>query len=153
MITTVSARMESQLKTEAEEVLDKLGLTHSTAINALYSQIALTRSIPFNIALPVDLRKSAISLHRIQSLVRKYAEQYGAERVHLFGSYARGEASEASDIDLRVDKGSMKGFALGGFLEDLQDELGAPIDISTTESLSEEFLSNIVSEEVLLYEQ
>jgi len=145
--------METDLKNDAEQVLESLGLTHSTAINALYSQISLTRSIPFKVALPVKANKNGVSLNRIQSVVRKYAEEYGAEKVYLFGSYARGEATDRSDVDLRVDKGDMKGFALGGFLEDIQEELKIPIDIATTESFSDAFLTNISVDEVLLYER
>ena len=33
------------------------------------------------------------------------------ERIYLFGSYARGEATKSSDIDLRVDKGSLRGLS------------------------------------------
>ena len=39
----------------------------------------------------------------------------------LFGSYARGEATPGSDIDLRIDKGRIRGLEFAGFLGDLQD--------------------------------
>ena len=42
------------------------------------------------------------TLDEIQSIVAQLAKQYGAERVYLFGSYARGEATASSDIDLVV---------------------------------------------------
>lgn len=48
-------------------------------------------------------------ISEIRKFVSKRAEEYGAERVYLFGSYARGEATENSDIDLHIDKGRIRG--------------------------------------------
>ena len=73
-------------------------------------------------------------------------------RVYLFGSYARGEATQNSDIDLRVDKGRLRGlFALGALYADLEDHLGKKLDLLTTGSLDQKFLQSIANEEVLLY--
>ncbi|MEY8369205.1 nucleotidyltransferase domain-containing protein [Anaerovoracaceae bacterium 42-11] len=35
-----------------------------------------------------------LKLEKIQDSVRKYGEKYGAEKIYLFDSYARGEATE-----------------------------------------------------------
>ena len=61
------------------------------------------------------------TLDEIRKIVSKLAAQYGAKRVYLFGSYARGDMTDSSDIDLRIDKGSIKGFQLAGLLLDLED--------------------------------
>ena len=37
---------------------------------------------------------------KLKAVVSNLAQQYGAERVYLFGSYARGDATETSDIDI-----------------------------------------------------
>lgn len=92
------------------------------------------------------------TLSEIKDIVAKLAERYGAERVYLFGSYARGDMTAASDIDLRIDKGSIRGLALAGLLVDLEDALGLPVDLITTNSLDEQFLASIRNDEVLLYE-
>ena len=92
------------------------------------------------------------SISDIQRIVSKLAAEYGAERVYLFGSYARGDMTEASDIDLRIDKGAIRGFQLGGLLLDLEEALGTPVDLIPTGSLDERFLSSIQGEEVLLYD-
>lgn len=58
-----------------------------------------------------------------------------------------------SDLDFRIDKGSIRGlFALGGLYADLEDSFGLKIDLITTDSLDEEFLRQIASEEILIYE-
>ncbi|MCI6399818.1 nucleotidyltransferase family protein [Lawsonibacter sp.] len=94
----------------------------------------------------------AYTLDEIRDIVSRLARQYGAKRVYLFGSYARGEMTEASDIDLRIDKGEIRGFQLAGLLLDLEDSLGVPVDLVPTTSLDQHFLNSIQDEEVLLYE-
>ena len=91
------------------------------------------------------------SIDEIQSMVRPIAESYGVERIFLFGSYARGEATPTSDIDFRVDKGQVKGFAFGGLINTLSEALDKDVDVVTTASLDQDFLDYISKEEVLLY--
>lgn len=88
----------------------------------------------------------------LRNIIAPLAKAYGAERVYLFGSYARGDVTENSDVDLRIDKGKIRGLALAGLLVDLEDALGLPVDLLTTASLDDRFLSAIQNDEVLLYE-
>ena len=76
----------------------------------------------------------------------------GAKRIYLFGSYARGDMNEDSDIDLRIDKGAIQGLQLAGLLLDLEDSLGVSVDLIPTTSLDPHFLESIHNDEVLLYE-
>ena len=92
------------------------------------------------------------TLSEIKAIVSHLAKQYGAERIYLFGSYARGDMTSGSDIDLRIDKGSIRGFQLGGLLLDLEVSLGVPVNLVTTSSLDERFLDTIHDDEILLYE-
>ncbi len=70
----------------------------------------------------------------IQMLRDQYpylAAQYGVKRLGLFGSYAQGRATEASDIDLVIEFERPVGFKfveLGEYLENL---LGRKVDILT----------------------
>lgn len=88
----------------------------------------------------------------IKEIVSALAAQYGADRIYLFGSYARGDADKDSDIDLRIDKGAIRGLQLGGLAADLEDALGIPVDLIPTGSLDSKFLNSISDDEVLLYE-
>lgn len=92
------------------------------------------------------------TLDEIKQVVSELAAQYGAKRVCLFGSCARGEMTDSSDIDLRIDKGSIKGFQLAGLLLDLEASLGCPVDLVPTTSLDQRFLDAIRDDEALLYE-
>ena len=88
----------------------------------------------------------------IQRTVADLGKQYGAERIFLFGSFARGDAVADSDIDLRIDKGKIRGlFALSGLHLALEERLGRKVDLLTSDSLDAEFLARIRPEEVLLY--
>ena len=92
------------------------------------------------------------SLAEIRDVVSRLAAQYGAKRVYLFGSYARGDMTSGSDIDLRIDKGAIRGIEMAGLLVDLEDALGVPVDLIPTGSLDDGFLAAIRDDEVLLYE-
>lgn len=48
----VLARVEPEVKEQAESIMSMLGVPASTVINMLYKQIILTRSIPFPLSVP-----------------------------------------------------------------------------------------------------
>ncbi len=50
----ILARVEPEVKEQAESIMSKLGLPASVVINALYKQIILTKSIPFSLSLPKE---------------------------------------------------------------------------------------------------
>ena len=52
--STVSARVENNIKNEAEEVLQKLGVPVSVVINSLYRQIIYHHGVPFSFTVPAD---------------------------------------------------------------------------------------------------
>ena len=92
-----------------------------------------------------------LNTNTIREIITPICKQYGIDRMYLFGSYARNEAREDSDVDLRVDRGALTGFAYGGFYGDIQRALGVRTDILTTEQLKKPFLDKIQKEEILLY--
>ena len=50
--TAVYARIDTDLKENAENILNRLGISPSSAIQMLYSQIVLTRGLPLDLHLP-----------------------------------------------------------------------------------------------------
>ena len=90
---------------------------------------------------------------QIKKIVSPIAAKYGVKRMYLFGSYARGDSSESSDIDLRVDKGRVKGLQMAFLRDELEEALHRPVDLLSTAALDESFLASIQKEEKLLYEQ
>lgn len=79
------------------------------------------------------------TLEEISCRVRPVAEKYKLKAVYVFGSYARGEAREDSDVDLLIDAtdSGMRGLAYGGLYCDLEDALEKPIDMVTVRALAQ----------------
>lgn len=91
------------------------------------------------------------TVDEIKSKVKPIADLYGVDRIYLFGSYARGEATTESDLDFRIDKGKVRGVAFGGLINALLEAFDKKVDVVTTSSLDSEFLKVISQEEVLVY--
>ena len=100
----------------------------------------------------VIMEQRKYSIEYIRDVLTPIAKKYQIKRVYLFGSYARGDYNKNSDVDLRIDKGNLKGmFALCGFYTDVSEALRLEVDVVTTGSLEEAFLERLRDEEVLLY--
>ncbi len=79
------------------------------------------------------------TLDEISRRVRPVAEKYKLKAVYVFGSYARGEAREDSDVDLLVDDAGadIHGWMIGSLYCDLEEALEKNIDLVTTRSLEQ----------------
>ena len=100
-----------------------------------------------------------LSLNDIKEKISPVCSEYGIKRAYLFGSYARGEANENSDVDIRIEKGSndkLKSLLqVSGFRCKLEDVLEKNVDLITilpTQALFDIFRKKIQQDEVLLYE-
>lgn len=79
--------------------------------------------------------------------------KYGINTFSLFGSYARGEATEDSDLDFVMDKGDLRGLQYVSLVQDLEDEFDCPVDVISKGSSNKIFLEAVSKDEVLLYER
>lgn len=79
------------------------------------------------------------TLEEIARRVRPVAEKYHLRAVYVFGSYARGEAREDSDVDLLVDAtdSGLSGWDYGGLYGDLEEAVGKEIDMVTLRGLEQ----------------
>jgi len=92
------------------------------------------------------------SIEELKEIIVPIAEKYHISKVYLFGSFARGDYNEQSYIDLRIEKGELKGmFALCGLYTELEEALQMKVDVLTTGSLEADFLKEIEKDEVMLY--
>ncbi len=63
------------------------------------------------------------AMNELQAIICPILRDYGVRRAYLFGSYARGEATAQSDIDLRIDGGRIRSmFGLGALYHELTQE-------------------------------
>ena len=79
---------------------------------------------------------SVYKIEEITDIIRPIAEEYKIDRVCLFGSYARGEATENSDIDLIVGEGDLEGIKFFGLYEDLIEAFQKKVDLLTEAQIS-----------------
>lgn len=95
-----------------------------------------------------------ITFADISSAVSRVLPRYDVREAYLFGSFARGEQTPDSDIDLRLACGDSMTFgALYQLSLDLEDELGRKVDIVTNppQHMRSSFRKNIEQDEVRLY--
>lgn len=100
------------------------------------------------------MSEKVYSLDEIRSIAAPIAEQYGVAAMYLFGSYARGEATAASDLDFRIERGRIRSlFELSAMYNDLSEGFQKNLDLLTSQNIEPEFLAAIRPEEVLVYAQ
>ena len=83
--------------------------------------------------------------------ILRIASRYGARDVRIFGSVARGDAGEGSDVDLivRFEKGRSL-FDHGGLVMDLQELLGMKVDVISEGGMRERFRNHVMKEAIPL---
>ena len=86
----VYARIEPELKNEVEGILSQLGITPSAVVQMLYSQIKLTKSIPFEIKLPAS---------RPVSIDELTAKQLNVELQKGYDNIQAGRLHSADEVD------------------------------------------------------
>ena len=88
-----------------------------------------------------------LKLHREEIL--RLADKYGACNVRVFGSVARGNADDASDLDLLVELEPGRSLLdLGGFQFELEALFGCRVDVVTERGLKKRFRDRVVQEAV-----
>jgi len=96
-----------------------------------------------------------LSIEEIKTYIIPVVEKYPIEKVILFGSYARGDATEKSDVDLIVESGrkmrNSKIFTLGG---ELLDVLPVRVDVYDILEIANPsaLYENIQKDGVIIYE-
>ncbi|OPY38185.1 MAG: Nucleotidyltransferase domain protein [Methanoregula sp. PtaU1.Bin051] len=90
-------------------------------------------------------------VHSKREEIIRIAGKYGASRIRIFGSVARQEADEKSDIDFLVELELGRTlFDLGGFAYDLEKLLGRPVDVCTLPLLREAVRARVALEAIPL---
>lgn len=85
----------------------------------------------------------------LSSYKNKYAEQYGILTIGIFGSIARGEGKEGSDVDVVLRIAEPDLFMLAGIKNDLEERLHRPVDIVTYRENMNSFLKKRIDKEAV----
>ena len=93
------ARIEPDVKEQAERILSALGIPVSNAINMFYKQIILQRGIPFEMKLPAS---------QVPDLSKLTKEQLHTELEKGYADVAAGRTKKASAVfeEIRKDYGA-----------------------------------------------
>ena len=88
-----------------------------------------------------DIRSKKVELEAIGA-------QYGVSNIRVFGSVARGDATEKSDVDLLItfDYENYTGFDLGGFQYQSSEALDAHVDVVMDHHIHKALKENILQE-------
>ena len=79
-------------------------------------------------AAKTDESHGILSYLQIKNRVFEVAEKYRIGKVTLFGSYAKGEATETSDVDLFIDS-EIEGLSFFGLTEEFRETLRKNVDL------------------------
>ncbi len=96
-----------------------------------------------------------LSRENIKQVVQEYFKDKPVNKVYLFGSYARGDADEKSDVDLLVELDYSKhiGFAFYGWKDELKNYFNKKVDVVSKEGLSDFIGPFILKDKNLVYEK
>ncbi len=89
----------------------------------------------------------------ITRLVKPIAEKYKVQEIYLFGSYARGEADESSDLDFLVFGGEkFKPTMIFSLAEELREVLKKDVDVFEITEINKDsdFYRTIMKERLLV---
>ena len=92
-------------------------------------------------------------MDRIINLAQSVIARYPVKKAGIFGSYARSEMTESSDIDIAIEPDpTMDYYLFYDLKEDLEKTLGKKVDLLTYRSLKPSFLEIIKKDERIIYE-
>ena len=91
------------------------------------------------------------SIQAQREIILQIARRHGVGQVRVFGSVARGEATENSDLGLLIDvTGPTTPWFPGGLVAELEALLGCRVDVVETNALREELRDRVLREAALL---
>ena len=94
--------------------------------------------------------KKPLSLDFIRQVLAEYFADKPVQRVEIFGSYARGEATAESDVDLLLTMTGYAGWSFLNYADELSERLGTKADVGT--GVSEYMMRYIKKDLITLYE-
>lgn len=157
--TNIIIRTDSDIKKEFLEIVYKNGHTASNVLNAFIVDIVEKNRIPNNILTklkPVK-RKEIVSIPYIKKclseILEKSKKDKDINKAYLFGSYARGEETSLSDVDIRLEvNDNFTLFDLTEIAYNLEEKLNKKVDIIKSGNLDELLYEEIKKEEICIYE-
>ena len=99
------------------------------------------------------MSEAVLSLNKIKEIVRPIALKYQVKEIYLFGSYARGEATDESDLDFLVFGGeNFKLTLIFSLAEELREAFQKNVDVFEIHEVNQQsvFYDTIMKERLLV---
>jgi hypothetical protein len=96
-----------------------------------------------------------MNIQLISKTIAEYFKTQPVLKAWLFGSFARGEQKDGSDVDILValDHSQVIGMKFFGMYEDLKELLGRDVDLVTEDSLADFARQSVDNDKILIYER
>ncbi|MDR3133290.1 MAG: nucleotidyltransferase domain-containing protein [Prevotellaceae bacterium] len=88
-------------------------------------------------------------LRLLRDYKNQHAAEYGIERMGIFGSVARGDQTEGSDVDIYIEAPRMSLFGLAGLHITLEKYLKTPVDIICKHDNMNPFFKQRIEKELI----
>lgn len=96
------------------------------------------------------INKDVFTLKEIKNRIKPILHKYAIFDIYLFGSYARGEATISSDVDIYCERGKIETLVDEmKLIEELELSLNKKVDIVYTDSKMEDYFKNQIMEDMI----
>ena len=146
MVTTI------QVDESTKEKLEKLKIHKRQPFNEVILELINVKENSQNTE---EKRKKIVnSLEEVKKLAIPILKEHGIRKAAVFGSFARGDFDDKSDVDFLIEpsKGKFSLLDLAGVKIDLEEILGRKVDLVLYKSIYEPIKDRTLKEQVILYE-
>ena len=162
--SNIIIRVDNEVKNRFQDLVDRNGTTMSHVLNECMIEMVNKDSIPFKIRCRLNAEKNKkqgeLTIAKIKQLLEETINEANLEnkikKAYLFGSYSRGEETDHSDIDLRIEfDNRFNLFDLSEMSYLLKQKSGKKVDIATQEpaEMDPAFYNSIKKDEICIYER
>ncbi|MCW1294634.1 MAG: nucleotidyltransferase family protein [Candidatus Parvarchaeota archaeon] len=146
MVTTI------QVDESTKEMLEKLKIHKRQPFNEVI--LELIKAKEGNESKEKEQKPRVNSLEEVKRLAIPVLKEHGIRKAAVFGSFARGDFDDKSDVDFLIEPpdGKFSLLDLAGVKVDLEEVLGRKVDLVLYRSIYEPIKGRILKEQIILYE-
>ena len=161
--SNIIIRVDEEVKNRFQQLVEKNYTTMSSVLNECMIEMVNRNNIPIRIRCRINANKpkeNSLDIIKIKQALGEVIKEAKLEdkinKAYLFGSYSRGEESEESDIDLRIEYDNhFNLFDLSELSYLLRQKTGRHVDIATQtpSQMDPDFYKTIKKDEICIYER
>ena len=156
-------RVNSDLKDDFAAIARDRNVSISELLTACMKDVTFRGKVPLYVNRflpPVYRKENKLTIAKIKKIldeiVEKQEKKNLIKKAYLFGSYARGEETDDSDIDIRIEADDdFSLIDIGNLRLDMVEATGKEVDLLAVhvENLDPGFYQNIRKDEICIYER